>query len=544
MKNQFYIQINSNALPHYIVSGCIRPVSLIENRESDIQNIFSDFVLLSSKKWSTKTDCSILVVLTDSELSLLKPVNDDYYVYDSIIPLSRVLKIYFNEKDKSETVLWNIDTGAGFVPDRLVFIEEKKSDEISNIEIFNNGISNDYFKLNQTYTRFNRIMGGFAFLRTALYDSKDLNINFPVNFFASIANYNSLLRKVCDDLKLKIPFSLNEILNNENQISKFIGKEITIELIQNISKKEGILIDNKFGNLQIDNISRDTLTFYLSVLYTYGKSKSKSVEDLIAVLFEDLEPTKREEIALIFGIHTGYESLRNYYKLKLRNFNVKFDFESKLDYYIVETLYQHSLHKNDSNFDFILNEHNFAKSHEKIGPDYVSYEIFDSKIITKRKDYLESLERILDEITGLISSWFPKSFFSINQQKMKSSLTMKVKQIYLDEINEIKNDLIKIEKEHAKPIFIEPKNTSNDKIESQTFHEEKSDILENPVQKDEIPPLGNDFVLRREELLKKTPADLRKTAKSIGIIGLEKEKSKDVIISKIIEAESSSAKLL
>ena len=96
MRNQFFVQINSNTLPHYVVSGCIRPVVLIEKRESDIQSVFSDFILVSSKKWSVNTDCSLEIVLTDSEIQTLRKINEDYYVFDTIIPFSRVVKIFFS----------------------------------------------------------------------------------------------------------------------------------------------------------------------------------------------------------------------------------------------------------------------------------------------------------------------------------------------------------------------------------------------------------------------------------------------------------------
>ena len=342
MRKQFFVQINPNTLTHYIVSACIRPVNLIKNRESDIQNIYPDFILICSKKWSEKADCSLEIILTDDEVQSLRNINEDYYLFDSILPFSRVQNIFFTDKDKSADILWNIESGAGFIPERLINIQPKKTEEISICEISFDGTSNDLLKLTQIYNRFNRIMGGFAFLRTALYDLKDLNLNYSVNYFSSLGIYNESIKQICDDLHLKSHSLLNEILSNENVISKFVGKEISTELIKEVANREKIKVELKFGNIQFEGIEQDTLTFTLAILYTYGKSKSKSVEDLLAVLFENLEPIKREEIALVFGINSGYEQLRNYYKLKDRNFTVKFNFDSKLDYYIVETLYQHS----------------------------------------------------------------------------------------------------------------------------------------------------------------------------------------------------------
>ena len=91
---------------------------------------------------------------------------------------------------------------------------------------------------------------------------------------------------------------------------------MSIILFDNFSLKENIKLEVKFGQIQIEEIPTDSITFNLAVLNNYGKSKSKYVEDLIAVLFEKLDPVKREEVALIFGLNSGYDELRNYYKLK------------------------------------------------------------------------------------------------------------------------------------------------------------------------------------------------------------------------------------
>jgi uncharacterized protein (UPF0248 family) len=540
MKNKFYIQINSNTLPHYVVSGCIRPVDLIKKRESDIQNIFSDFVLISNKKWSLQTDCSLEIILTDSEIRTLKQINENYLIFDNIIPLSRVVKIYFTEKEKSETILWNIETGAGFLPDKLIFIESKVNEEVSNLEIVHDGSSNDKQKLLSTYNRFNRIMGGFAFFKTALYDLKDLNLNYPVNYFTSLALYNDVIKQITEDNGINLPSILNEILNNENVISKFIGKDITNEVVNHFSIKENINLQFKFGQIQIEEIPTDSVTFNLAVLNNYGKSKSKSVEDLIAVLFEKLEPIKREEIALIFGLNTGYEELRNSYKLKNRIFNVKFDFESRLDYHIVETLYLHSNHIKSSKFEYLDEIHKFKTFEDKIDNEYNNYSVLGSAITVKRKDYLEGLEKIVETIIGSITSWFPKGLFSLQQSKMKTMFVSKVKQIYLNEIETIKKDVSLSIKEKQAEAGAEHDKKEPEIIEITTSTiSDKEDSTKNSITPNEI----NEHSLRKKELEKLKIVELRKLAKHLGITGCSKDKLEE-IIPKIIKAETSNSTLL
>ena len=49
MENIYFIHINTNALPHYLVDGIIRPANLIKNRENDFQNNSGNQIILSNK---------------------------------------------------------------------------------------------------------------------------------------------------------------------------------------------------------------------------------------------------------------------------------------------------------------------------------------------------------------------------------------------------------------------------------------------------------------------------------------------------------------
>ena len=443
MKNKFYVQLNANSLPHYIVSGCIRPVCLIERREHDIQSVYNDFLLLSTRKWSSESDCSIEIILTDLEFGLLKELNSDYFLYPSLFPLSRIVKIFFLSKEKSDDIIWNIESGAGFVPDKWIFYEDKLESELSINEVLKiDGFENDINRLTQSYAKFNRLLGGFAFFKSALYDLNDSRLNYPVNYFASLGFYNDFLNQKSKELGLSLPFYISNILSNDNAISKYIGREIALELLEKSAINEGFILEMKFGNFPFDSIPNDSLVFKLGVLYTYGKSKSKSVEDLIGGLFEKLDYNKREEMALLFGLNTGYEGLRNYYKLNNRNVNIKFDFESTLDFYIVETIFQHSINQLKSNdFEFILKNAGALTKIELVPDEYLSYNIFDTLFITKRKDYIESLEQIIEEIINSLLSWFPNGIFKLNTERLRNFFMLRVKHLFSKSVDQIKNDV-------------------------------------------------------------------------------------------------------
>jgi NAD+--asparagine ADP-ribosyltransferase len=59
-----------------------------------------------------------------------------------------------------------------------------------------------------------------------------------------------------------------------------------------------------------------------------------------------------------------------------------------------------------------------------------------------------------------------------------------------------------------------------------------------------ITTINNGDEIKKIELLNMKITDLRKLAKNLGVSGCEKEKDKSVLVSKIIEAESSTGKLL
>jgi hypothetical protein len=378
-------------------------------------------------------------------------------------------------------------------------------------------------------------------------------------------------------------------LSNENSISKYIGREVNLELLENVAKKEGIQLEMKFGNFPFDFVPNDTLLFKLGILYTYGKSKSKSVEDLIGSLFVKLEYNKREEVALLFGLNTGYEGLRNYYKFSDRDLNIKFDFESKLDLYIVETIFQHSInHLKSNEFDFSTINNCSLSPIEAAPEDYISYNFFDTLFITKPKDNLELLEKIIDEVINSLLSWFPQGLFKLNTERLRNFFMLRVKNIFSKSIEQIKadernkvnieiseksklkklksaeiNNLKHIEGEKIGSKLILKENiTVNEtsdivlpKVEEFAQSKEESVSALNLIESDEREELESltnnqiddnsqlDLNSRALELASLNLMELEKQAKAYRIKILKGEKEKD-IIQKIVIFESKNPKLL
>ena len=579
----YYVQININTLPHYFVGGCIRPVSLIERREEDIQNIYPNNILLCNKKWDNSSDCSIEILLNENEIKQLDQLGSDYNLYNSIIPISRIKQIHITDKEKAETVTWNIENGAGYLPKDKIKIAEKLAEEIAgNPTQSKTNLSIDTTLLKLNYIKFNRLMGGFAFMRTSLVDIYDVNINYPQNYISTFAFFNKTIKRELEKVDSKANFYLQSIFTGESDIINYLAKEINDHLLQDVSKREKLMLKSKFGTYDLSALPKNSLTYRLCILLTYGKSGSKSIEDMINVLYQELGIKVKEEIALIFGLYSGYENLRNFYRINTTEVKVKFDLSSKLDYYIIESLYQFTFNNKtiSEGFDYI--ESIIPEEQNIDAPNgYKYFKLMGNYIITKKKDYVEHLEGLISELTREFSDWFPKSIVSVNKEAMSQILLEKLKNNFEILIQEVKSDAkinqeskskkentnaveikvaIKKESEDLKPVINntipiselsyvipikenkseKPVNENNKELQSKQENETKDTEFES---KTDITIIKQTAILTEEELNEKNIPELLKYASDSGIKLTTKEKKEKKAILNRILAEQVTGKL-
>lgn len=550
----YYLHLNSNTLPHYIVAGCITPAFLIERRENDIQNSFPEHLLLSTKRWGDSNDCSILIALTESETLNLVVLNEEYLLFDYFIPLSRIVRIFFSSKEKAETVLWNIRNGAGFIPDKVVEIVGKQDEECAQAVNLNPKITNERLdELKKNLIRFNRLLGGLAFMRVALYDMNDHSINYPVNYIAAVSVFNEYIKKQFDEIKTPKDYKLVSIFAPTAPIRNYLGVEITSEILENEARNEKIVIDKKFGSFySFENMPRNSLTYKLCLLYTYGKNKAKSIDDFLIDFFKGSDNEINEELAIIFGIHIGYGDLRNYYKIGNRRAHVKFELDSLLDLYILESVYQYVAYKNknherfaflDMNADDALDNLNYCQG-------YVQYRILDKLIITKRKDYTTYHTQILKDIVEEIQGLFPKSVISVNSQALLERLSSKTKESFTQAISAVKEDILneqKITSDIEKQKKIKEKTTQGKPLEETKYKEpvdtispvEDKPITYGSTSNDEIGSLNS---LHRNIDKSKLPEIIKKKTRKKDLIEIAEsikiEIPKNVLNKKIEEIQN------
>ena len=449
MEKSFYIPINSGSLAHYFSKAIILPAKYFTNKPEDIQNRFADSLLLSESKWVGNCDCSIEIVLTDSEAKELAKVSDRFYLYNTPIPISRVKSVVFLDAKQKETTIWNINSGAAFVPDGLVSVEKNRDiDILSDTEIEAGNDFKSTAEVSEKIKRFDIILGGFTFMRLG---GKSF-MNYSENYFSTLSYFNKLVEeqtlKAAKEKGLKFSNKYIGLFSKqESEWSKwqqYIYQNLDAQEIEALAEKEGIRVEKKLGLLKIDSINPSSHLYELAILATYGDRKNKSADNLVTDLSNGtIAPEKVEDVSILFGLNNGYSKLRNKYKGAVKDNNVKFTLESKLDYYIIESIYQFVFNGSKSNYTF-----NYIDSwcpSSKYKPNVKGYETFkilDTVIIAKKKQtplelFLENYSaEIYSTIVRSMNQWLPpfaksdeKEAMQFFEKQLRNSLTVAVESL-------------------------------------------------------------------------------------------------------------------
>ena len=449
MANSFYIPINSGSLAHYFSKAIILPAKYFTNKPEDIQNRFADSLLLSAGKWVRNCDCSIEVVLTETEAGELSKVSDRFYLYNTPIPISRVKSIAFLDPKQKETTIWNINSGAAFVPDTIVTVENNRNIEIlSDAEIEAGNEFKSTAELSDKIKRFDIILGGFAFMRLG---GKSF-MNYSENYFPTLSYFNKLVEEqtlnVAKDKGLKFSNKYIGLFSKQEsewtKWQQYIYQNLDAQEIEMLADKEGIRVEKKLGLLKIDSINPSSHLYELAILATYGDRKNKSADNLVTDLSNGtIVPEKVEDVTILFGLNNGYSKLRNKYKGPLKDNNVKFTLESKLDYYIIESIYQFVFNGSKSSYTFNYLDSWCPTSKNKPNvKGYETFKILDTVIIAKKKQtplelFLENYSaEIYSTIVKSINQWLPpfsksdeKEAMLFFEKQLRNSLTVAVESL-------------------------------------------------------------------------------------------------------------------
>jgi hypothetical protein len=432
MEKNYYLPINSTSLAHYFSCACIKPSKYFDNKQEDLQDKFSDFLLVTTHFGTQQTDCCLELVLTKQETDDLIDIQNGFYLYEKPLPITRVRKIFFTSKERREQTITNINMSTAFIPNELVDITERFDDVQASEWTKPQDIH--IVQHDEQLKKFDGFLGGLALMRLAGEDY----MNYSENYFATLSLFNSVILRDLEDAQIHIDIRYRGAFTGESNFQKiipYLNKTIDETDINSIAKEENQTVKKDKITRIIDLNSLDRWTYTVAVLNTYSvgnESKKKRIDELILSNFKSgIKSGKSEGIALCYGINRGYSAFSNKYNLGKNEKIVKFQLNSQLDYYTIESLYQYSFNNVKSDEFTYLKDWCPKRKWTKISKK-TDYKILDVIVIGKKKAKVSSLEYLENLLL---------QFFQKDNASLSIGLLEKVREIiYNDAKDEIADD--------------------------------------------------------------------------------------------------------
>ena len=392
----------------------------------NIQSILRSALFISTARWIVGSNCSIEIVLSDKEISELIEIGENAFAFHSALPISRIKNIYFKSRDQLKTTIWNTNNGAAFIPEEMAIVDDNSI--VKDLRINPPRYSFDK-NLFEKAKRFDIILGGFSLMKI----STEKGGNYPKNFFYTLSYFNSLIKEDIETAirKDNIKFSENYLGLFKNQHNDkwakyrhYLINDIPFNELVLLANSENIkLTKNSIGTINLESVKGDSIIYDILLLSVFGLNKSKGIEDLILYMnSKELPQSKIEEIGLLLGMRTGYSKLRNLYKVGNEQYEIKLTLESKIDYYIVESLYQFIFNGNKDCREFpYLNQLLPKPQIGKISKNFNSYRILGEQISGEKTENISEyiynnndieilFKQILTDNYSIIPNYFKPDF--------------------------------------------------------------------------------------------------------------------------------------
>jgi hypothetical protein len=466
METKYYLPIKSECLAHYFGTACIMPSKYFFNKPIDIQDKFEEFLLITKSLGTKETDCCLELVFTKTELYELIDIKEGFFLYQKPLPISRVRSVIFSDKNQKEQTIVNITMSTAFVPEKLIqLISKFDSKDTSKLKKPDNIQITDW---SLSIKKYNSLLGGFALLRLSGEDY----MNYSENYFSSLAVFNLTIESEL----LNSGKSFKNLFNDNlyKQIQPLLQKNIDDSDLDEVAKKENQIIKKDYLK-NIDLNALNNATYVIAVLKNFGvgeESKKKKIDGLILSNFKaDIKNDKSELIALCYGLNRGYSVFSNKYKSGNNEKKLKFELNSQLDYYTIESLFQYSFNEPKSEaFPYIdswcptLKKYNIIKRKS-------DYQVLDVLVTGKKKPKVFSQEYL----ANLLQRFFQKETEGLFKDIFEKIRTI----IYNDTIEEL-NDEITLRDEEIKRLKNEESKVSKLEIEiGRLMNEKQANTIKN-----------------------------------------------------------------
>lgn len=434
METKYFLPINSTSLAHYFGCACIKPGKYFDNKPEDLQDNFIEFLLITTHFGTQKTDCCLELVITKQETEDLIDIKNGWFLFEKPLPVTRIKKIYFTNKERKEQTITNINMSTAFVPNDLIeVVKDFDNSKIDNIEKPKDIYITSYADKLKTFDSF---LGGLALMRLA----GEEYMNYSENYFATLSFFNENIQKDLEYSKINIDTRYQGAFTGKNGFDKiipYLNKTIDENDVNSIALEEKQTIQKDKISRIIDLSSLDKWTYTIAVLNTYGsgnESKKKKIDELILSNFKSgIKAGKSEGIALCYGINRGYSVFSNKYNIGRTEKTVKFQLNSQLDFYTIESIYQYVFNQTKSNNFPYLDNWSPKLKWSKISKK-TDYKILDVIVIGKKKAKVLSKEYW----TELLPSFLQSSKFI---EKTLPQIFQELGEVlYTDTRNELEDD--------------------------------------------------------------------------------------------------------
>lgn len=391
---KYFIQLHISNLYDCISSALIVPSSYINDRTiDDIQSKYPKCLLISKGFIDSfdSSQCLIEISLKKDEIVKEK----DLFLLKKPLPISRIKKIIVSDTDAKEKIInTSLSQDVGYIPDSFISFIDNKIKKIEFQEIEYDGII-DYKKESEI---FDRLLGLFAFMKNQhFYYTNKTNIlsNYSEHFLEAFSLINSEIEKSFgqqlkpdyikafqklfdyknSDISQPNSFIINHIYNGGLIDNDFVNKFFDTFQDSIPNKKEQIIdLKNKLlspiGKKQVlPNLLQINDDFYkVAYLYIYGKKGSNDKENLKNLIQDELDYSQSEICLALLGMYYGYKQIRPYETITFDNsklvnvfgdkFNLKFKLDQKLDFILIESLYEYVFNNHIANNEVLSYEPN------------------------------------------------------------------------------------------------------------------------------------------------------------------------------------------
>lgn len=375
--NKYYYQIHQENLNSIYDCGIICPTKYDHQRtQPDIQDKYNSYLLLFDNEIVYNDNGSKQILLEINLLADEHPNSLNYdglYLFDTPLPVSRISKIVYSDKDYWVKLQGLVASDAtSFIPEIISIYKPNINRKKVSLESIALEKKLDFSeKLNV----FNKRLGALAYMKNAnLYYG--VFSNYSDNYFRALneldSNFNPKYQ-INKEISFKKAMNTESVSDSKNDIYSDI--QINKEYLETKLKEKKYSLDklpkgpfsiNKKDYLKAieENYKEWFNVAFLAIYGDKSAASTASIQLKSEFASEVKNREKADALLALLGAYYGYKVIRPHDQIAVNsrelltkeintNTNIKFKMDSQLDYLTIETVYQKTFKDKVADKDFI-----------------------------------------------------------------------------------------------------------------------------------------------------------------------------------------------